>query len=316
MLGQDLFAHLRGHGRGRGHRGPVGPHDLSAERLLLVRDLDHVDLTVQAEISAGHGQGGPPLAGAGLGGDAFQSLLFGIIGLGDRGIELMGTGSIVAFKFIIDFGRCLQFLLQAVCPDQGRRTVHLIEIPDLFRDRDQGMFIIQLLLDQLFTEYACQLFGCHGLMSRGIQERGRLFDHIGPYIIPIPGHLIFCQVNLIGDLLFFCHFVFLHHFVFMSDRLFSSGSLFRKQKKSCPAACRDRTNHRSCGATRLDGHRPSSLACQHMPDVGHEVHTPSSLPFPVQVALRSPLHCLSHAVFPPSTALCGVPGSYSSSSSV
>ena len=51
-----------------GDGGAIDLHHLPAEGLLLVADLHHVDLAVQIQIGAGHGQGRAPLAGAGLGG--------------------------------------------------------------------------------------------------------------------------------------------------------------------------------------------------------------------------------------------------------
>ena len=89
-------------------------------------------------IRYGNGQGGAPLAGAGLGGDPLQALLFGVVGLGDGGVELVGTRGVVPLKLVVNLGRGLELLLQAVGPDQGGGAVHLIEIPDLLGDGDVG----------------------------------------------------------------------------------------------------------------------------------------------------------------------------------
>ena len=83
MLSQNLPAHFGGHAGGGGDGGPVGAHHFPAERLLLIGDFYHVYQAVQVKIGTGHGQSGAPLAGAGLGGDALKSLLFGIISLGN-----------------------------------------------------------------------------------------------------------------------------------------------------------------------------------------------------------------------------------------
>ena len=53
VLGQDLAAHVGGHAGAGGHGSIVGAHDLAAEGLLLIADLDHVHLAVQPEITAG-----------------------------------------------------------------------------------------------------------------------------------------------------------------------------------------------------------------------------------------------------------------------
>ena len=205
MLGQDLPAHGGGVGGGGGDGGAVGPHHFPAEGLLLVGDLDHVDLAVQAQIGAGHGEGRAPLTGAGLGGHALQALLLGVVGLGDGGVELVGAGGVVALELVVDLGRGLELFLQAVGPDQGGGTVHFIEVPDLFGDRDVGVVVVQFLLDQLLAEHALQLLGGHGLAGAGVEQRGGLVFHVGPDVVPCLGHLVFFQINLVGDLFVCSH---------------------------------------------------------------------------------------------------------------
>ena len=53
----------------------------------------------------------PPLAGAGLGGDALEALLLGVVGLGDGGVQLVGARGVVALKLVVDFGGGAQGLL-------------------------------------------------------------------------------------------------------------------------------------------------------------------------------------------------------------
>ena len=57
----------------------------------------------------------------------------------------MASAGIISFKLIINLRRRIQFLLQTVCPHQGRRTVHLIEIKYLLRDIDITVIIVQFL---------------------------------------------------------------------------------------------------------------------------------------------------------------------------
>ena len=117
MLRENLSSHIGGVGRRGCHGGAVGAHDLTPEGLLLIADLYHVNLAVQAEVGAGHGEGRAPLAGAGLGGDALEALLLCVVGLGDGGIQLVAAAGIVALKLVIDVGRGLELLLQAVSAD-------------------------------------------------------------------------------------------------------------------------------------------------------------------------------------------------------
>ena len=94
--------------------------DSLAERLLLVADLDHVDGQIQAVMGAGHRKRGAPLTGARFGGQAGQALFFGVIHLGGGGIELVGSGRVVSFEFVIDFRGSIQRPFKIICPDQGR----------------------------------------------------------------------------------------------------------------------------------------------------------------------------------------------------
>ena len=204
VLLQDRPAHVGGVGGGGGDGGSVGPHDLPPEGLLLVADLHHVHLAVQAQIGAGHGEGGAPLAGAGLCGDALETLVLGVVGLGDGAVELVGAGGIVALKLVVDLGGGLEILLQTVGPHQGRGPVHLVEIPDLLGDGDLLGVVVQLLTDQLVAEHRPQVVEAHGRAGGGVQQRGGLGLHVCPDIVPILGHLVFGEVDLVGDFLE-CH---------------------------------------------------------------------------------------------------------------
>jgi hypothetical protein len=170
-------AHLGGLGGRGGYGGAVSPHDLPAEGLLLIGALDHEHLAVQSQIGAGHAQSRAPLAGAGLGGDALETLHLGVVGLGDGGVELVGPGGVVALKFVVDLGRGLELFLQAVSPHQGRGTVHLVEIPDLGGDGDEAVVVVQLLADQLVAEDGLQVLEGAGLPVAG-ERRGAGFVFI------------------------------------------------------------------------------------------------------------------------------------------
>ena len=199
VLGEDLPADVGRVRRRRRHLRAVGAHDLPAEGLLLIGALDHVDLAVQAQVGAGHAQGRAPLAGAGLGGDAPEALVLGVVRLGDGRVQLVAAGGVVALELVVDLRRRAQLLLQAVGPDQRRGAVHLVKVADLLRDGDIGRGVVQLLADQFLAEDRLQLLGGHGLAGAGVQQRGGLHLHIGPDVVPGLGHLLLFQVDLIGD---------------------------------------------------------------------------------------------------------------------
>ena len=113
----------------------------------------------------------------------------------------MRARGVVALELIVDLSRGLQLLLQAVGPDQGGGTVHLIKVPDLLGDGEKGGVVIQLLGHQLGAEYIFQLLGGHGRSGAGVDEGGGLYLHVSPQVIPRPGHLVLGQVDLIRDFL-------------------------------------------------------------------------------------------------------------------
>ena len=198
-LGQNLAAYLGGVGGRGSHIGAVGPHDLAAERLLLIGALDHEHLAVQIQIGASHAQRGTPLAGAGFGGDALEALLLGVVGLRDGGVQLVAAGGVVTLELVVDLRGGLELFLQAVGPHQRGGSVHFIEIADILGNLKVGGGVVHLLLDQLGAEHTAQFLGGHRLQGAGIQQRGRLVGHIGPDVVPIFGHLILGKVDLIGD---------------------------------------------------------------------------------------------------------------------
>ncbi len=199
MLGQDAAAHLGLHRRGGRHRGTVDPHDLPAEGLLLIGALDHIDLAVQAQIGAGHGEGGAPLTGSRLGGRRIIKKLFGVVGLGDGAVELVAAGGVVALEFIVDPGGGLEFFLQAVGPDQGGRSIHFVEIPDFIRDGNFPGIVVQFLADELITEDGAQILVAHGLAGGRVEQRGGLVLHVRPDVVPGAGQFLFGQVDLVRD---------------------------------------------------------------------------------------------------------------------
>ena len=203
---EDLAADLRRVGRGGDDGRSVGAHDFPAEGLLLIGDLDHVDLAVEAEVGTGHGEGRAPLAGTGLGRDAFQALVLRVVGLCNGGVQLVGAGGVVAFELVVDLRRGLELFFQAVGADEGRRAIHLVEVADLVRDRDVPVLIVQFLGDEFVAEHGGQLFCRHGLHGAGVQERRRFVFHIGADVVPCLREFVFVEVHFVRDVVVSCGF--------------------------------------------------------------------------------------------------------------
>ena len=176
---------------------------------MLIRAFYHIYLAVKIKVGASHRECRAPLTGSGFGSYTFKSLLFGIIGLCDCGIKLVRAAGVVTLKFIIYLCRSTELFFKAVCTNQRRRTVHLIEITDLFGNLKERCVIIKLLGDQFFTKYACKLFCLHRLVGGGIKQRCRFIYHIGTQVIPCLWHLAFIKIDFIRDFFVF-HYRYLH----------------------------------------------------------------------------------------------------------
>ena len=189
MLSQDLLADVGGLGGGGGHACAVDSHDLTAEGLLLIGDLDHVDLAVQIEVGARHGQRGAPLTCAGLGGDALEALLLCVISLSDGGIQLVAAADVVALELVVDLRRGLELFLKAVSSHQRGGTVHAVELQDLVGDGNVSRVVVQFLLNKLCAENRLQIRGGDRLAGAGIDQGSGLVLHVGTDVVPCVGHL-------------------------------------------------------------------------------------------------------------------------------
>ena len=118
VLRQNLAADLCLHAWRRRDMCPVCTHDFASERLLLIRTFDHEYLTIEAEVCTCHAQCRAPLSCSCFGSHAFEPLFLGIISLRNGRIELVASGSVVAFELIVDFSRCAQCFFEEVCPDE------------------------------------------------------------------------------------------------------------------------------------------------------------------------------------------------------
>ena len=205
IFGEYFLADLCGVGGGGGDAGAVGAHHFAPEGFLFVADLDHVDDAVEFEVGAGHGKCGAPLSGAGFGRDAFEALFFGVVGLGDGGVELVGAGGVVALEFIVNMRGRAEFLFEAVGADEGRGAVHFVEIADRLGDGDEASVVVEFLGDEFVAEHVAEFLGGHGF-ARGGVEHGRLFFlHVCAHVVPVFGHFGFAEINFIGDIFVAVH---------------------------------------------------------------------------------------------------------------
>jgi len=169
-------------------------HHRAAVGFLPVADLDHVDPHFQSKHLPGQRHRAAPLPGAGFGGDALDTGLGVVIGLGDRGVDLVRAGRGDAFVLVIDFGRRAESRFQAVGANQRGGAPQLVDFAHLFRDRDPS-FSRHFLLDQTHREDRRQRIGADRLAVR-TQRRRRWIGHVGNDVVPVGGDLRFVEQEL------------------------------------------------------------------------------------------------------------------------
>src|SRR5262249_12715310 len=129
---EDFLARLSvGTGTGDDLGAPRLHHD-AAVRLLLIRDLDHVDLALQAKEAARHRQRRAPLTGARLGADARDLLLLVVVRLGHRGVRLVTPGGAHTLVLVVDVGRRAERLLESARAEERRGPPPAPDAPPLF----------------------------------------------------------------------------------------------------------------------------------------------------------------------------------------
>ncbi len=211
MLGVDLAPDRRFHRRRRRDVRPVGSHDFAAERLLLVRALHHVHVAPEPEKRARHRKRRAPLPGARLGRHIRDALRLGVVRLRNRAVELVRARGVVPLELVVDVRGRPERLLEEVGADQRRGTVHLVELEHLFRNREVGRLVVQLLPHALLAEDFLELLRRHGLVRRRIQHRRRLLLHVRPHVVPGGRQFVLAQIGLVGNLvhLFVLSFYFI-----------------------------------------------------------------------------------------------------------
>ena len=196
---QNFPAGLRSIGGRGGHVGVEHPHNRFSERFLLIRAFHHVHVAVQTEIAACLAQSGAPLTGAGFRGYTGQTLLLGVISLGYGGIQLVRPGGVVALKFVVNLCRGVQRFFQLIGADQGGGTVHFVHVLHSLGNVDVLRGAVQLLLCQFLAENGEQVLQCDGLQGAGVEHGVRLLRHHGAEIEPLFGHLVFGEVQSVGN---------------------------------------------------------------------------------------------------------------------
>ena len=154
-------------------------------------------MQVEAEEPAGHSQRGAPLACARFGGKAFQTLLFRVVGLRDGGVELMGTGRVVAFEFVENLRGRTESLFEELRVHERGRTVHPVEFAHRFGNRNITVGGIELLPCQLDREHRRKVVHRHRLERGGVEHRRMVGLHVSAQVVVVRRQLFFGQIRLV-----------------------------------------------------------------------------------------------------------------------
>ena len=111
-------------------------HEDAAAGLLAVARADHIDPRFDAELGPRVGQGGAPLAGAGLGRQGRDALLGRQPGLHDGRVRLVAADRPDAFVLVEDAGGRIQVFFEPDGVDERGRPEDRIGLEDVAGDRD------------------------------------------------------------------------------------------------------------------------------------------------------------------------------------
>src|SRR5918992_5266125 len=110
--------------------GAPGLDQRAPERLLLVRDLDHVDLAFEAEQLARERERAAPLAGAGLGREPRAPLLDVVVRLRDGRVRLVAARRADALVLVEDARARADRLLEPPRAVERRRAPEAVDVED------------------------------------------------------------------------------------------------------------------------------------------------------------------------------------------
>ena len=162
------------------HRAP--------ERLLLVRDANHVHLALEADQLARERERASPLTGAGLGREPRPALLLVVVRLRHGGVRLVAAGRADALVLVEDARLRSHSLLEPARPVERRGTPEAVHVEDLLGDLDLRL-LAYLLHDQRHREEGREVVRPDRLAGARMQHGLRRVRHVGDDVVPAPREL-------------------------------------------------------------------------------------------------------------------------------
>ena len=104
-------------------------------------------------------------------------------GLGERGVRLVAAGRADALVLVVDVGRRIERLLEAVGPIQRAGTVQAVRVADRFGDLDLTL-ARHFLADEGHREERGQVVGPDRLVRAGVERRRGRDRQVGRDVVP------------------------------------------------------------------------------------------------------------------------------------
>ena len=183
LLGEHRAAGLRVLGRAGDDLRSPGLDQRAPERLLVVRDPDHVDLALEPHQLAGERERAPPLPGSRLGREPRPPLLLVVEGLRDGRVRLVAPRRADALVLVEDPRARADRLLQPLRAIERRRPPQPPDVEHLLGDRDLGL-LAHLLLDERHREERRQIVRPDRLAGARVQHGLRRVRHVGADVVP------------------------------------------------------------------------------------------------------------------------------------
>ena len=182
-LGEDLPPVLRVEARAGHDLGAVRLHEDPPVRLLVVARPDHVHLDLEVEDRPGEGERAPPLAGPRLGREPGHAFHLVVVRLGQGRVRLVAAGRAAALVLVVDVGRRIERLLEAVGAEERARPIQPVGVADRFRDLDLAV-LADDLLDQLHREQRRQVGRSDRLAGAGMEDGRRRDREVRGDVVP------------------------------------------------------------------------------------------------------------------------------------
>ena len=183
MLGKDRAAGIRLLGRAGDDPSAERLDQTATIRLLVVRDLDHPHVDLEAEDLPRECERRAPLPRARLRREALHAFGLVVVRLRNGSVRLVRAGRRHALVLVVDACRCLECSLEAPRAIERRRPPLAVDGADLLGNGDEAVRR-DLLADDRHREERREVVRADGLPGARVQNGRRRRGEIGGDVVP------------------------------------------------------------------------------------------------------------------------------------